>query len=204
MIWIRRLRLTLLVLASVVLQTTIFSEGLRIFGVTADVGLVLTIAVAYYAGPETGTVYGFFSGLAVDCFLQTPMGLSALSFAIVGYGVGYLQSGLVRSTRWIAPIMGGLGALVGGGLFILLAALVGQDQLFALEEPEGPRDLHGLRRPARVRRVSRRPLGHPSSRGAGPRLARRLRRRSAKSLVNRGCSPRATRIDQHGVPTAGF
>jgi rod shape-determining protein MreD len=131
-IWVRRLRLLLLVLGSVVLQTTLFSEGLRIFGVTGDVALVLTIAVAYYAGAETGATYGFFAGLTLDCFLQTPFGLSALTFAVVGYGVGLLQSGLVRATRWIAPILGGIGGLVGGAMFILLAALVGQDELIAV------------------------------------------------------------------------
>lgn len=132
MIWIRRLRLALLILGGVALQTTLFSESLRVFGVTADVGLVLTIAVAYYGGPEVGAFYGFVAGLAIDCFLSTPMGLSALTFALVGYGVGAIQTGLVRSSRWIAPLLGGVGGLVGGTMFILLGALVGADQLIAL------------------------------------------------------------------------
>lgn len=132
MIWIRRLRLGLLIVVGVVLQTTLFSESLRVFGVTADVGLVLTIAVAYYGGPEVGAMYGFFAGLAIDCFLTTPIGLSALSYAVVGYGVGAIQTGLVRSSRWIAPLLGGIGGIVGAGLFILLGALVGVEQLFAL------------------------------------------------------------------------
>jgi rod shape-determining protein MreD len=131
-IWVRRLRLALLVLVGVVLQTTLFSEGLRIFGVAADLGLILTIAVAYYGGPEVGAIFGFASGLAIDCFLETPFGLSALSFALVGYGVGVIQSGLVRSARWVAPLMGGIGGLVGGALFVVLGGLVGQDQLIAL------------------------------------------------------------------------
>jgi rod shape-determining protein MreD len=132
MIWIRRLRLALLILAGVVLQTTLFSEGLRLFGVTADIGLVMTIAVAYYGGPELGAAYGFLAGLAIDSFLETPFGLSALSYSLVGYGVGAIQTGLVRSIRWIAPILGGLGALVGGAIFILVGGLVGQEQLIAL------------------------------------------------------------------------
>jgi len=131
-IWIRRLRLALLVLGGVVLQVTLFSDSLRILGVTADVGLVLTIAVAYYGGPELGAIYGFTAGLAIDCFLTTPTGLSALSFALVGYGVGALQTGLVRASRWIAPLLGGLGALAGGVIFILIGALVGEDQLISL------------------------------------------------------------------------
>jgi rod shape-determining protein MreD len=127
-----RLRLALLILAVVVLQTTVFSAGLRVFGVMPDLGLVLTVAVAFYIGPERGAVFGFVSGLAVDLFLSTPLGLSALSFALVAYGVGFVEGGLVSSSRWVAPIMGALGGLAGGVLFVGVGAIAGQDQLLAL------------------------------------------------------------------------
>ena len=127
-----RLRLALLILAVVVLQTTVFSAGLRVFGVMPDLGLVLTVAVAFYIGPERGAVFGFLAGLAVDLFLSTPLGLSALSFALVAYGVGFVQGGLVSSSRWVAPIMGALGGLAGGVLFVGVGAIAGQDQLLAL------------------------------------------------------------------------
>ena len=132
MTWLPRLRLALLILAVVVLQTTLFSAGLRVFGVMPDLGLVLTVAVAFYLGPERGAAFGFLTGLAVDLFLSTPLGVSALSFSLVGYGVGVAQGGLVRSSRWVAPIMGALGGLAGGVLFVGIAALAGQDQLLAL------------------------------------------------------------------------
>ena len=127
-----RLRLALLILAVVVLQTTVFSAGLRVFGVMPDLGLVLAVAVAFYIGPERGAVFGFVAGLAVDLFLSTPLGLSALSFALVAYGVGFVQGGLVSSSRWVAPIMGALGGLAGGVLFVGVGAIAGQDQLLAL------------------------------------------------------------------------
>jgi len=130
--WLPRLRLALLILAVVVLQTTLFSAGLRVFGVMPDLGLVLTVAVAFYIGPERGAVFGFVSGLAVDLFLSTPLGLSALSFALVGYGVGFVESGLVHPSRWVAPIMGALGGIAGGVLFVGVGAIAGQDQLLAL------------------------------------------------------------------------
>lgn len=132
MTWLPRLRLALLILAVVVLQTTVFSAGLQVFGVMPDLGLVLTVAVAFYIGPERGAVFGFVSGLAVDLFLSTPLGLSALSFALVGYGVGFVESGLVHPSRWVAPIMGALGGIAGGVLFVGVGAIAGQDQLLAL------------------------------------------------------------------------
>jgi rod shape-determining protein MreD len=130
--WLARLRLTLVVVAAVVFQTTVFSAGLRVFGVVPDLGLVVTIAVAFYLGPERGAAFGFAAGLAIDLFLSTPLGLSALSFALVGYGVGVLQSGLIRPSRWVAPIMGALGGVAGGAVFVGVGALAGQDHLLEL------------------------------------------------------------------------
>ena len=131
MIWLPRLRLALLILAVVVLQTTAFSAGLRVFGVMPDLGLVLTVAVAFYIGPERGAVFGFVSGLAVDLFLSTPLGLSALSFALVAYGVGVVQGRLVLSSRWVAGSWarsaGSPEACCSSG-----SAIAGRDQLLAL------------------------------------------------------------------------
>jgi len=129
--WPVRLRLAALVVATVVLQTTLFPD-LRLFGVAPDLVLVATIAVAYRVGPETGAVYGFFAGLAIDLFLQTPLGLSALSFAIVAFGVGILHTGLSRTPRFVAAMLGGAGGLAGGVLFVVLAALAGEDQVIAV------------------------------------------------------------------------
>ncbi len=65
-------------------------------------------------------------GLAVDLFLTTPLGLSAMSFAITGYAVGVFQAGVVRTTPWLAPILGFVGGLFGGLVFITAGAIVGQ------------------------------------------------------------------------------
>ncbi len=125
------MRLALLLVAIVLIQTTILPY-LRVFGVVADLGLVATVAVAYREGPETGAIFGFAAGLSMDMFLQTPLGLSALAYALTGYLIGILQGGMLRSSWWVPPVLGALGGLIGGLLFIGIGALVGQDQLFAL------------------------------------------------------------------------
>jgi rod shape-determining protein MreD len=130
MTWVTRLRLGLLVLLTVVLQTTLFPD-LRVVGVAPDLGLVATIAVAYRIGPERGAVYGFANGLAIDLFLRTPLGASALSFALVAYGVGIAQSGLAREPRFAAPLFGGIGGLAGGVIFVAVTALAGEDHVLA-------------------------------------------------------------------------
>ena len=125
----RWVRYFLLIVSLLVLQTALF-PSLRVFGAAPDLLLVATIAVAYERGPEYGAVFGFVSGLAIDCFLSSPFGVSALTFALVGYGVGVFQSGMLRSSRWIAPILGGVGGLIGGAIWVVVAALAGQEDLF--------------------------------------------------------------------------
>ena len=122
---IRRIRLGLVIIVCVVLQTTLFTH-LRIDGVGPDIGLVAVLAVAYEDGADTGAIFGFLMGLAVDLFLTTPFGLSAMSFAITGYAVGVFQAGVVRTTPWLAPILGFVGGLFGGLVFITAGAVVGQ------------------------------------------------------------------------------
>ena len=90
-------------------------------------------AVAWEDGPDTGAIYGFIMGLAVDLFLTTPLGLSALAFAVTGYAVGVFQSGVVRTTPWLAPMLGGIGGLFGGLVFITAGAVVGQPGMLSFD-----------------------------------------------------------------------
>ena len=129
---IRYLRLGLVVITAVVLQTTLFTH-LRIDGVAPDVGLVCVLAVAYEDGPDTGVRFGFVMGLSIDLFLTTPLGLSALAYALTGYAVGLFQAGMVRTTPRLAPIIGFVGGLFGGLVFITVGALVGQSGFLSLD-----------------------------------------------------------------------
>jgi rod shape-determining protein MreD len=100
-----------------------------VFGAAPDLCLLATVAVAYEDGPDTGAMFGFFSGLATDLFLASPLGVSALTFAIIGYLVGVFQSGLLRPSGWVAPMLGGLAGLAGGALFVVVASIAGEDGL---------------------------------------------------------------------------
>lgn len=127
---IRRLRLAFVVVVCVLLQTTLFTH-LEIDGVGPDLGLVAVLALAYDDGAEPGAWFGFVMGLAVDLFLTTPFGLSALTYAITGYAVGVFQAGMVRRPPAIAPLLGGVGGFFGGLLFLAVGAAVGQEGLLS-------------------------------------------------------------------------
>jgi rod shape-determining protein MreD len=122
----RVLRLLALIAIVVLVQVTVFPH-LRLFGVVPDLGLLLAIAIGYREGPETGAVVGFLAGFGYDLFLETPLGLCALSYALVGYAVGTLQAGMLRSPRWLPPLLGLVGGLVGGLVLLTIGVLVGVD-----------------------------------------------------------------------------
>jgi rod shape-determining protein MreD len=121
----RRVRLVLVVVTLVVLQTSVFPH-LRIFDAAPDLLLVATVAMAYEEGPEAGAVFGFASGLTLDLFLASPLGLSALAFALTGFLLGVFQGGMVRESRSVAPLLGGVGGLIGGTIFVVVGGVVGQ------------------------------------------------------------------------------
>jgi rod shape-determining protein MreD len=75
-----------------------FVADLRIVGAVGDLMLVVTVAAALTGGPDRGATYGFFAGLIFDLVLDSPFGLSALTYAVIGYGVGLVCSGLFRPT----------------------------------------------------------------------------------------------------------
>lgn len=121
-------RLAVVVVLLVVVQVTVFTH-LRLFGVVPDLGLILAVAIAYRHGPEAGALTGFAAGLAYDLFLETPLALSALTYALTAYAVGMLQAGMLREPRGITPVIGGLSGLGGGFVFAGLGILAGVEGL---------------------------------------------------------------------------
>jgi rod shape-determining protein MreD len=112
-------RVPLVILVGLAVQTTLFAD-LQPFDALADVMLLLTLAAGVVGGPRDGAVCGFVAGLAYDCLLRTPFGLSALTYALAGYGAGYLQA-MVSSARWWmgSLIMGAASAVsIAGYAFI--------------------------------------------------------------------------------------
>ena len=123
-----RLRVPLVILTVLIFDLSVFSR-IRVAGVMPDLMLLLAVAAGITGGEVRGAVVGFASGMVVDLFLQTPLGLSALVFSVVGYAVGAAQSGILRASWWIPILTAFLASAAGALLFALAASVVGETSL---------------------------------------------------------------------------
>ena len=125
---VARARFPLILLGALILQSSLL-EGLRAAGIPTDALLLVAVAGAAVAGPERGAIIGFVAGLLADLFLQTPLGLSALAFCLVGFAVGVLSGNVIRAAWWIMPVTAFIGSAAGVVVYALIGAMVGQPHL---------------------------------------------------------------------------
>lgn len=109
-----------MLLVTVVVHTVILSR-LRVAGVMPDLMLLVAVSAGVSAGPARGAVIAFCGGMALDVFLLTPMGLSALVYCLVAYVVGIAHEGVLR-TSWYIPVLTVLLASAGGVVLYAVAA----------------------------------------------------------------------------------
>jgi rod shape-determining protein MreD len=129
-----RLRAPLLVAGVLVLHISLLAS-VRVGGVAPDSMLLLAVAAGVSGGPTRGAVLGFACGLGMDLFLQTPLGLSALVFSLVGYTVGTLQTGVLRSTWWIPLLTALVASAAGEVLYAVVGGVVGQANMVTTRLP---------------------------------------------------------------------
>lgn len=120
-------RSTIVIFVALAVQFTLL-DSVRVAGAHPDMMLLLPICAGYIAGPERGAAFGFASGLVTDLFLPTTFGLSALVGCLLGYGVGLLTTGLVRTSWWLPPIVAAAATAAGMVAYAILGALLGERQ----------------------------------------------------------------------------
>jgi len=133
----RILKIILLILGSVILQTTLIAK-VSIFGSKPDLPLILTISIALLKGSFQGELVGFVSGLLCDLSSGGPfLGIQSLGKVVVGYLAGFIKgrfysdSSIIQSlSAFVATIVDklitllNLGMLLGGFLHIRLPGLI--------------------------------------------------------------------------------
>ena len=122
-----RVKVPLVLLAALVVDQSLLT-GVRVDDLRPDLMLLVAVAGGLAAGPERGALAGFGAGLVVDLLLQTPLGLSALTFSLVGFAVGTVETTIIRTAWWIAPVTAFAGSVAGVLLYALLGAILGHGQ----------------------------------------------------------------------------
>ena len=125
-----RLRLPIMLVAALLLQTTVLTR-MRVFGVMPDFMLLVAISGGITAGATRGAAVGFASGMLIDLFLSTPLGLSALVFTLVGYGVGVANTGVLRAAWYIPVLTAGAASVAGVVLYALVGSMLGEPMIDA-------------------------------------------------------------------------
>lgn len=120
-------RSTIVVFIVLAIQETLL-DSVRVAGAHPDLMLLLPVCAGYVGGPERGAWFGFASGLVADLFLPTTFGLSALVGCLLGYAVGLVTVGLVRSSWWLPPVVAAGATAAGMVVYAILGALLGEPQ----------------------------------------------------------------------------
>ncbi len=126
-----RIRIGLLIFIAILVQTTLASD-MRVTHVAPDLMVLLAICAGMEGGTEAGAWVGFWSGLTADMFLTgTPVGLSALTYCLIGAATGALRAGFLQERRALVPLVAFLGTAVSVLLFVTIGDVLGQSQLLA-------------------------------------------------------------------------
>jgi rod shape-determining protein MreD len=121
-------RISLLLVVGLSLQLSV-APSLQLFGVQGDLMLLLALSAGLAAGPDRGAAIGFASGLLYDLMLQTPCGLSALTYALVAFTIGSLQDTVLRAAWWIPVTTAAAGSALGVILYVVFGTVVGVEFL---------------------------------------------------------------------------
>jgi rod shape-determining protein MreD len=122
------LKIALVLLVALVLQVCLVAR-FSLDGARGDLLLLLALAAAVAGGPEKGAIVGFAAGLTLDLVLDTPLGLSALVYCIVGYAVGSFQGSVLRVAWWMPVASIVIGSAAGVVIYAIAGVVLGQATL---------------------------------------------------------------------------
>jgi len=113
-----------------ILQLELFSN-IRFFGVMPELMLGLAIASGWHGGPSNGALTGFVCGFTIDLYLATPLGLSALSYALIGYLLGIVAEIVAEDIERIVRLIISIAAIaLGLTFFVFFGELIAEPNLY--------------------------------------------------------------------------
>ena len=122
------LRVIVVYMAALLLQLTIFVE-VRIVGVAPELPALVAVLAGLLAGAQGGSLIAFGAGLMWDIYLPTPLGLAAITFALVAFGLGSVTADLFHDTRIQTGLLAFVGTATSVAAYAVLGEVVGQSGL---------------------------------------------------------------------------
>ena len=119
------LRVILVYMAALLLQLTIFVD-VRVIGVAPELPALIAVLAGLLAGAQGGSLIAFGAGLMWDIYLPTPLGLAAVSFALVAFGLGSITEDLFHDTRIQTGLLVFAGTMASVAAYAVLGEVVGQ------------------------------------------------------------------------------
>jgi rod shape-determining protein MreD len=114
-----------LVLA-ITIQSTVLAQA-TLLGVIPQLALVVFVSFAFVDGERVGIVTGFFAGLVIDLLLpQAIVGLTALVYTLIGYGVGSFRQFTTGESVWTPVLVVAVASAVAEIGYALLAIMLGE------------------------------------------------------------------------------
>ena len=107
-----------------ILQSTIVSH-FRMWGVFADLPLLVVVSWSLLRGPWEGLIWGFIAGAAVDIFSGAPFGAATFGLIAAGLLSGLGQSTVFRSQLFLPLLAMLLATIVYDMLFLIVVSISG-------------------------------------------------------------------------------
>jgi rod shape-determining protein MreD len=117
-------RAAVLVFGALIAQ--VVASELEVDHAIADLMLLVPLAAGSLAGPDRGASFGFASGIVYDLVLRdTPFGLSALVYALVGYAIGVAAGWVMQPRWWLHVSLAIAGSLAAMTLMVVIDQVLG-------------------------------------------------------------------------------
>jgi rod shape-determining protein MreD len=100
----------LVIITTVVVQVAVF-DTIRPLGTRVDLPLLLVLGVGFSARRSDAAAVGWCTGLLVDLHQLSPLGLSALVYAVAGWSLADSRLRVVEAGSLFRTVQGGLAAL---------------------------------------------------------------------------------------------
>ena len=112
-------------MVALLLQLTIFVE-VRVVGVAPELPALIAVLAGLLGGAQRGPVIAFGAGLMWDVYLPTPLGLAAVSFALIAFGLGRITEDLFHDTRIQTGMLVFAGTAASVTVYAVLGEVIGQ------------------------------------------------------------------------------